>query len=323
MCLIKTQLNKISNPLLLVLYNRPDLSTRLFEILSQIGVFEKVYIAIDGPRNKEDTEKVKQVRELSRNLCLGGEVFIRESKENQGCKIGVRTAIDWFFSKETEGIILEDDCHPSSEFFDFMNIMLKKYRNDMRVAQISGTNTIGYFDIDEDYFFSNFGNIWGWGTWRRAWKNYDRDMSSYKAVPHIKYNLRSKIHFLFDGLLRIKNFDNAEQGKIDTWDYQWMYTRLVENQICVIPSVSLVKNVGIGADATHTFQVAATVNETKIEELRQFINWSQPNGPKVMLPNYRFELAVAEYKRGWRGFGPLVMGKKLFFFIIRKFFKLR
>lgn len=303
------------------MYNRPDLVKRLLNILDNIGVFEKIYISIDGPRNTEDLVKVRKVRELAKGADLGGRTYIRESQKNQGCKIGVRSAIDWFFSLESEGIILEDDCHPTIEFFEFMEAMLSLYRDDLRVAQISGSNTIGSYDVDNDYFFSNFGNIWGWGTWRRAWDNYDSEMTTYRTVPHIKSNLRSKIHFFFDGMYRIKNFDDVEQGKIDTWDFQWMYSRLAQNQICVIPTVSLVKNVGFDADATHTFQKSAPIDEAQIQTLRESVNWSKPRKPRIMLPNYRFELAVSEYKRGWRGFGLIMMTKKLFFLILRKIFK--
>jgi hypothetical protein len=321
--IIKTSVNCITQPLLIVLYNRADFTKRLFDILNHIGTFQKIYISIDGPRIPEDLLKVAKVREIARDVDLGGKVYIRQSEKNQGCKIGVRSAIDWFFSLESEGVILEDDCHPTSEFFEFMEEMLVRYRDDSRVAQISGSNTIGSYDVDSDYFFSNFGNIWGWGTWRRAWNNYDRDMVTYRTVPYVRSNLRSKIHFVFDGIFRLKNFDDAEQGKIDTWDYQWMYTRLAQNQICAIPAVSLIKNVGMGEDATHTFQSAVPLDDARIHRLRGSINWSKPKGPKVMLPNYCFELAVSEYKRGWRGFGPLVMGKKFFFLAMRKVSKLK
>ncbi|MDB9772163.1 glycosyltransferase family 2 protein [Alphaproteobacteria bacterium] len=306
--------------MLVILYNRPDLATILFELLKKIGIFERVYISIDGPRNDKDQNQVQRVRDISRAVDLGGEVYIHEFEENQGCKIGVRSAIDWFFSLEKEGIILEDDCHPTAAFFDFMEVMLQQYRQDTRIAQICGSNTIGSYNVGADYFFSNFGNIWGWGTWRRAWDNYDRDMTTFTTVPQIRKNLRSKIHFFFDGFFRMRNFDAAAQGKIDTWDYQWMYSRLAQNQVCVIPSVSLVNNVGVGEHATHTFQAAAPIDHVHIDKLRESINWSKPRGQQVMLPNYCFELAVAEYKRGWRGCGPLVMGKKLFFLIKRKLF---
>lgn len=308
---------KIKTPVLLVLFNRPDVTEDLFDILNAIGEFDRVYISIDGPRGSQDLMKVNRVRELAKNLCFSKDVKVRELSENLGCKNGVSSAIDWFFDQEEHGIILEDDCHPTTEFFLFMEAMLCRYRNDNRVAQICGSNTLGAFNQYGDYFYSNFGNIWGWGSWRRSWRNYDREMRSYSDAPNVKFDLASKIHFLFDGLYRIKNFDDVLHCKIDTWDYQWIYSRLAQNQVCVIPSVSLVTNVGIGSDATHTFQSLPTVDKEKLDRMRRTIHWANPCIPDIMLPAYKYELAVAEYKRGWRGFGPIFMSKKAIGKIVR------
>ncbi len=40
----------------------------------------------------------------------------------------MKAAIDWFFENEEAGIILEDDCHPSQDFFRFQDEMLDRYR---------------------------------------------------------------------------------------------------------------------------------------------------------------------------------------------------
>lgn len=41
-------------------------------------------------------------------------------------------------------------------------------------------------------------------------------------------------------------------GRINTWDYQWALSCWKHDMMHVIPSVSLVENIGIGADSTHT-----------------------------------------------------------------------
>ena len=59
---------------------------------------------------------------------------------NLGCGLAVSTAIDWFFSYEEEGIILEDDCLPSDSFFHFCDFMLDYHRNDQNIFLIGGYN---------------------------------------------------------------------------------------------------------------------------------------------------------------------------------------
>ena len=35
---------------------------------------------------------------------------------------------------------------------------------------------------DYSYYFSKYVHIWGWATWRRAWKYYDIDMKSWPEI---------------------------------------------------------------------------------------------------------------------------------------------
>ena len=90
---------------------------------------------------KLDDKKVEKTREL----LLNSFEKVRSKKyffspKNQGCKLGVSNAINWFFENEKEGIILEDDCIPHLDFFIFCQEMLAIYRNDERIWSITGHN---------------------------------------------------------------------------------------------------------------------------------------------------------------------------------------
>ena len=43
-----------------------------------------------------------------------------------------------------------------------------------------------------------------------------------------------------------------KEGVPNTWDYQWMFTCIVNGGLTTLPNRNLVKNIGFGADATHT-----------------------------------------------------------------------
>jgi hypothetical protein len=62
------------------------------------------------------------------------------SDVNQGCRLGVSRAIDWFFEHVDEGMILEDDCVPHPDFFPYCATLLERYCNDTRVWCISCDN---------------------------------------------------------------------------------------------------------------------------------------------------------------------------------------
>src|SRR5690606_4355769 len=156
---------------------------RVFEQIAQYRP-AKLYLASDGPRANVsgEQEKVDGIRQfLTTNINWKCDVKTLFRPTNLGCKIAVSEAISWFFDQEEYGIILEDDCLPERSFFPFCAAMLTTYRDDTRVMQISGTNFIGRYTPDPQYsyFFSKYGGIWGWASWRRAWKHFELSPEKY------------------------------------------------------------------------------------------------------------------------------------------------
>ena len=92
---------------------------------------------------------------------------------------GCRAACEWVFEQVEEAIILEDDCLPDPTFFSFCSHLLVCYRDDPRVMQISGSCFLMQPCTEKSYWFSRHSDIWGWATWRRAFRHYDASMSSW------------------------------------------------------------------------------------------------------------------------------------------------
>ncbi|WP_220392975.1 hypothetical protein [Chitinophaga lutea] len=188
-------------------------------------------------------------------------------ERNLGCKEAVSQAITWFFEHEAEGIILEDDCLPGSSFFGFCDALLQKYRHEDRVRIITGSNMQnGRQWGDASYYFSRYGNIWGWATWRRVWDRYDAGLSQYTEADAARHLRR-----IFDDPFLVaaweKIFANQKAGNIDTWDYQLQFITFFENGLCATPNVNLVSNLGFRADGTHTFDPANHGSGVPVGEL--------------------------------------------------------
>ncbi|RZM07380.1 MAG: hypothetical protein EOO88_51845 [Pedobacter sp.] len=212
-----------------------------------------IYIAIDGPRsnNPTDADQVTRSIALTERIDWPCKVERLIRNENMGCKYGVSSAIDWFFSEVEEGIILEDDCLPDISFFSFCAELLARYRNVPAVMHIGGSNLAhGKWWGNDSYLFTKVTHIWGWASWRRAWHQYDLEMKSY---PNNRDTLVNQ--FVIDPSSRQmwkQAFDSTYAGKIDTWDYQWVYSIWLKNGLSVLPSVNLISNIGFDASATHT-----------------------------------------------------------------------
>lgn len=261
----------VQSPILFIIFNRPDVTQQVFDRIRTVKP-SRLYVAADGPRpgNVKDTALCREARAIVDQIDWDCQLHTLFREQNKGCKVAVSGAISWFFENEPEGIILEDDCLPHTDFFYFCDTLLEKYRTDTRIHAITGTNQQdGQVWGDASYYFSQRASVWGWASWRRFWQVYDPQLERYSeedATAQLKKIFDDP--FLVEAWVQI--FKDLKANKIDTWDYQMSFTALFEYSLCATPNVNLVSNIGFRADATHTFDVQsrhANMPTTAIGEL--------------------------------------------------------
>ncbi|HMO34362.1 MAG TPA: hypothetical protein PKE07_15300, partial [Lacibacter sp.] len=247
-------------PVLLIIFNRPETTKRVFEAIKSVRP-SKLYIAADAPRegNPDDYIRCKVARQLTEEIEWPCEVHRLYQDRNLGCSMGPRTAFQWFFSQEDEGIILEDDCLPHEDFFAFSEEMLHRFRHEKRILSINGSN-LGYLvKSGESYTFSRFMNMWGWATWADRAHSIDYSLSSWKKVKSPVWWLYRRLRQnIFDTDIYWyrywqDKFDRTVNGKMITWwDWQWIFHQIEHRRLSVVPAQNLVTNIGFTQDATHT-----------------------------------------------------------------------
>jgi hypothetical protein len=244
----------MNTAVLLLVFNRPNTTRRVFEAIRAARP-PRLYVAGDGPRDgyPDDARLCEETRKLATRADWPCELKTLFQDANLGCRGGPSGGINWFFEQEQEGIILEDDVLPLPTFFPYCEELLARYRQDPRVSMISGFNPIaGHLQPQESYLFIRYGHIWGWATWRRAWKNFDVEMKQWPSwrdaggLRRLSPNYRP-----FQGYWR-DAFDKVYRGEIDAWDYQWQFTCWRASQLAVLPGVNLTQNIGFHPGATHT-----------------------------------------------------------------------
>ena len=268
----------LNTAVLFLVFNRLDTTKQVFEAIRQAKP-PRLYVAADGARaNKEgEADKAQAVRDyIMQNIDWKCEVRTLFREENLGCKYAVSGAITWFFENEEQGIILEDDCLPSQSFFLFCEELLERYKDDMRVGQITGDNfQNGIKRGDGDYYFSVHNHIWGWATWRDRWKEYDVSLAGMEDVEFLwqVFNDTDEKKYWEKIFYKMKN------NQIDTWDYQWSFALWNVKMLTITPNINLVKNIGFGVDATHTKL------ETKFSNLKTS-NIIVSSHPRKVVRNY-------------------------------------
>lgn len=275
--------SNINVPVLLIVFNRPDKTKLIFEEIKKAKP-TRLYVASDGPRagNKSDAELISQVRAIVENVDWNCDLYTLFRSANIGCQFGPRSGIDWFFSNEDFGIILEDDCLPSQSFFPFCSEMLEKYANDERIMSISGTNIARNIKLNDDYCFSNYALMWGWATWRRAWEKYDGKLLEWDSLKRVNWLSSLKIGGIPFVHTWTKTFDTTKDLGVDAtwWDYQWIYSCWRNSGLTIIPSSNLVRNIGHSSDATHTFVEHPILSNLPLNDL----SWPLRH-PKNIAPN--------------------------------------
>lgn len=280
-------MSKFDVPILLIAFNRPKYFEQLLiEVKKKKPT--KLYIAIDGPRKRNDNDFncVHEVVRLAKNAQknMNAKLLIRE--KNLGCKEAVATAIDWFFDQVDEGIILEDDCIPNDSFFEFCKVLLSKYRNDTRVMMISGTNFTDDEKIFEAYSYA-FGKgacIWGWATWRRAWDLYEKEMESWPNAKKEKLISKTILYSQELADFLSKYFDKVYKAE-HTWDFQWFYSRFI-NGLDIVPTRNMVKNIGFESTATHTKE-----EPEHYKKINQYLLDGKIKHPKFIYENIKVTMS--------------------------------
>ena len=242
----------IKTPVILIIYKKSETTEKVINVLRQVKP-PKLLVIADGPKQNqpEDFDKCMQARAIIDKVDWDCEVIKNYSDTNLRGPWRVSSGLDWAFSIVEEAIILEDDCIPDLTFFRFCEELLEKYKGEEQVMMICGDNAHRYKPTEDySYYFSRYTLIWGWATWRRAWKLFDFTL---KIWPNKKDE--DWLYTKLQDPRVVEHWSNKFQGNYDGnkhWDNAWMFSVWVNNGLCIHPAANLVSNIGFGADATHT-----------------------------------------------------------------------
>lgn len=238
-------MKQLNTPVTFIIFNRYEYAQKVFEQIRKV-MPTKLFVVADGPRQDVDGEKeaVAKTRSILDQIDWDCELYCNFSEKNLGCGERIASGLTWVFSQVDRTIVLEDDCMASESFFFYCQELLEKYKNDERITFIAGTNYIEKeMRIEDSYTFSYFHNVWGWASWARAWKLYDKNMSSWPRVR--KTGMLRKQFGLRMALQWEDSYASIIDHKIDTWDYQWEYAQQLVNGLSIVPKVNMIENIGL------------------------------------------------------------------------------
>lgn len=269
----------LNTPILLITFNRPSHTRKVLEVI-RMQQPKQLFVFQDGARNNNENDIVKcpEVRNVVKELVdWDCNLQTYYSDVNLGCGPGPAAAITWFFEHVEEGIIIEDDAVPHSDFFEYTTILLEKYRNDDSVRAIGSMKLYDVVFGDGSYYFSMMNRtLCAWATWRRAWNYFDYEMKKY-SINDLKSAMKK-----YGATMREIEYwqERLEEIHKDclggtSWDQQfWMIIWLTGGRgIC--PNSNLSTNIGFDEFGTHTTDSNNVGSERPLEPILPIIHPSQ------------------------------------------------
>lgn len=247
----------LNTPVLLICFNRADHASQVLAKIVEAKP-KDLYVFRDHWREDRpgEQEKCEEVRALIEEIGLRNKDITLHTlypDHNLGCGPGPMTALNWFFSENEMGIILEDDAVPHPDFFGYCEQLLEKYKDDESVRAIGSMHLDDRTYGDGSYYFSMMNRTFcAWATWARAWKDFDL---YHRNVTRKQFDRVLKD---YGCALRMREYwcDRLAEVQKDayhnsSWDQQFWMSIWLHHGKGIMPNVNLSTNIGFDETATH------------------------------------------------------------------------
>jgi hypothetical protein len=232
--------------LAIIAYKRSENLRLILEVAVRSDL-SKIQIYLDAPKTVADFDEVDACRRIVFEYIRYFPELIELNfrAENLGSAINVVSALDQMFETYKYGLVLEDDCIPSSQFFDFCKDAFDFLDSSDNSIMACGSKYFGANSSDAN--LSIYPIIWGWCTTADKWSilrmAYSKNTFKFKRNLSVSWN---ETIYWRNGHWRSVN------GFIDAWDIPLVDLMLSKNLRALHAPVNLISNTGNDQFALHT-----------------------------------------------------------------------
>jgi hypothetical protein len=238
-------------PVLIVGYQRFDNIRKILRLCLEAKV-SSIWIYIDGPKEVDlHTTRARsqfelQVRDMAHSSEF--ELHVHFCRKNSGAAVSVISGVSWALNSVDSIVVLEDDCIPSIDFFDFCRLSIPILDSSKDLWLACGSQFTPNYLINDESFVSRYALTWGWTTTRNKWEQISKSLGSAKNLLRLSLalSLSAEWSFWASGARR------SLYGYTDVWDTLLLFLMRKERKYALLPDVPLVTNLGNDVHATHT-----------------------------------------------------------------------
>lgn len=251
-------------PIALFVYNRYDHVKKVVNAIKKNSIAKKskIYVFSDFSETDKEQKKIKKIRKYLKKINGFKKISIIERKKNYGTSKNITTGLNYIFKTYDKCIIIEDDILVSTNFLYQINYFLNKYNLKDKIASVEGHMYPVPFDKNiSEYYFIRGAGCWGWGTWKKSWKNYEK--SAQKLINKFNKN---------KNLIRDFNYNNSYpyykmllkqlNTKKESWAIKWYASNFLKENYTLYFKNSLVKNIGLDGTGVNC-KIDYNINQKK------------------------------------------------------------
>ena len=238
-------------PIALFTYSRIAHTKRTVEalLLNSSAVEHDLIIFSDAASGPEKEIKVNEVRAYLTTITGFRSISIHYRPHNFGLALSIIEGVTQVLTSHERIIVLEDDLVTAPHFLAYMDEALDKFADDDRVVSIHGY----VYPVDQplpEAFFLRGADCWGWATWRRGWKFFNRDGKA--LLDQLRLSPELMNIFDFNGTYGYsKMLEEQISGLNNSWAVRWYASAFLADKLTLYPGRSLVYNIGSDGTGTH------------------------------------------------------------------------
>ena len=233
-------------PVRVMIWNRPDLQRKQFEVLRQARP-SIMFLVSDGGRTEAEQALIVESRRVFDDIDWECTIYRYFFDSNNGMYTMMKLMRKEIWSKVDRCVFLEDDYIPSVRFFSYCAELLEKYKDDERIQQITGHNVFEtYLDAEPyDYFFTQEGwSIWGTATWKRVAMEYEYPLD-YADNEYMKKCLKQNCsRFWYKKVIGYCNGELVD-GHVPGSEYFTAINSALNHRLSIVPTRNMISNEGM------------------------------------------------------------------------------
>lgn len=236
----------------LFVYNRPEhTKITIQNLIKNLRSKEyELYVFSDAPKKNHEKSKVKIIRKNIKKIKHFKKLRLIQRQKNLGLYKSIKLGLDYLFVKYEKVIVLEDDIQTNKHFLNYMTKGLEFFNDRKYVGSISGYSFTDKFpkNYKERFYLGYRHSSWGWGTWRKIWKEINWNKNWIKRKSQTK-NFSDKFNSGGNDMFHI--LKEQIKGNINSWSIIFDLNCFLKNKFCLCPKKSLIRNFGFDGSGTH------------------------------------------------------------------------